>query len=132
MTWVPGSYDPDLNLIFWPTGNPGPWNGSVRPGKNIGTSSIIAFDGDTGAIKAQFQFVPHDMWDYDNIAQPMLVDITKDAQQRLSPRGSARREAEGSPWAAAARCGRLGEEPSCSPQRHDLAPPCRRRTEHSW
>ncbi len=80
-TWTTGAYDEKQNLIFWPTGNPGPWNGSVRPGKNIGTASIIAFDGDTGAIKAQFQFVPHDMWDYDNIGQPMLIDITKDGKK---------------------------------------------------
>ncbi len=73
-TWTTGAYDEKAGLIYWPTGNPGPWMGAARPGDNIGSSSIIAFDAETGAIKGQFQFVPHDLWDYDTIAQPILID----------------------------------------------------------
>jgi alcohol dehydrogenase (cytochrome c) len=80
-TWTTGAYDAKQNIIFWPTGNPGPWAGTVRPGANVGSASMIAFDGDTGAIKGQFQMVPHDLWDYDTISQPMLIDIKRDGKK---------------------------------------------------
>jgi len=80
-TWTTGVYDVKQNLIFWPTGNPGPWAGTVRPGDNVGTTSMIAFDGDTGAIKGQFQMVPHDLWDYDTISQPILVDTAHNGKK---------------------------------------------------
>jgi len=79
-TWTTGYYDEKQNLIFWPTGNPGPWAAFVRPGANAGSSSLIAFDGDTGAIKGQFQAVPHDEWDYDTISQPFAVDFEKNGK----------------------------------------------------
>jgi len=79
-TWTTGYYDEKQNLIFWPTGNPGPWAAYVRPGANAGSSSLIAFDGDTGAIKGEFQAVPHDMWDYDTISQPFAVNFMKDGK----------------------------------------------------
>lgn len=79
-TWSTGAYDPKQNLIFWGTGNPGPWAGAVRPGDNLNTVSTIAFDGDTGAIKMHFQYVPHDLWDYDNITPPMLIDVKRDGK----------------------------------------------------
>ena len=81
-TWTTGLYDQKQNLIFWPTGNPGPWSGTVRPGDNIGSSSMIAFDADSGAIKGQFQFVPHDLWDYDTISQPIMVDYNRRSWMR--------------------------------------------------
>jgi alcohol dehydrogenase (cytochrome c) len=80
-TWSTGVYDPKQNLIFWGTGNPGPWAGTVRPGDNVGTVSTIAFDGDTGAIKGQFQYIPHDLWDYDNITPPVLVDVVHNGKK---------------------------------------------------
>ncbi|MGH9631326.1 MAG: pyrroloquinoline quinone-dependent dehydrogenase, partial [Bryobacteraceae bacterium] len=74
-TWVTGSYDPGLNLIYWGTGNPSPdWNGEVRKGDNLYSSSVIAVDADTGKLKWHFQFTPHDVHDYDSVQIPVLVD----------------------------------------------------------
>jgi len=75
-TWLTGSYDPQLNLIYWGTGNPGPdWNGEVRKGDNLYSSSVLALDGDTGELVWHFQFTPHDVWDWDSIQIPVLADI---------------------------------------------------------
>jgi alcohol dehydrogenase (cytochrome c) len=75
-TWVTGSYDPKLNLIYWGTGNPGPdLNGDVRPGDNLYTCSLVALDADTGKLKWHFQFTPHDVHDWDAISDPIPVDI---------------------------------------------------------
>lgn len=75
-TWITGSYDPDLNLIYWGTGNPGPdWNGDVRLGDNLYSDSALALNGDTGEIAWHFQFTPHDVHDYDAIQVPILADI---------------------------------------------------------
>ena len=74
-TWVTGSYDPDLNLIIWGTGNPAPdWNGDVRPGDNLYSDCAIAVDADTGRLKWHFQMVPHDVHDWDSVQIPVLVD----------------------------------------------------------
>ncbi len=74
--WTTGSYDPDLNLIYWGVGNPGPdWNGDPRPGDNLYTSSVIALDADTGKLKWHFQFTPHDEFDFDATQIPVLADI---------------------------------------------------------
>ena len=74
-TWVTGSYDPQLNLIIWGTGNPSPdWNGDSRPGDNLYTDSAIALDADTGQLKWHFQFIPHDVHDWDAVQVPVLVD----------------------------------------------------------
>jgi alcohol dehydrogenase (cytochrome c) len=74
-TWVTGSYDPELNLIYWGTGNPGPdWNGDVREGDNLYSDSLIAVDADTGKLKWYFQFTPHDVHDWDSTAVPILMD----------------------------------------------------------
>jgi alcohol dehydrogenase (cytochrome c) len=75
-TWITGSYDSDLNLIYWGTGNPGPdWNGDVRLGDNLYSDSALALNGDTGEIAWHFQFTPHDVHDYDSIQVPILADI---------------------------------------------------------
>jgi alcohol dehydrogenase (cytochrome c) len=75
-SWITGTYDPDLNLVYWGTGNPGPdMNGDVRPGDNLYTCSLIAFDPDTGKMKWHFQFTPHDTHDWDAVADTMLVDL---------------------------------------------------------
>ena len=74
-TWVTGSYDPELNLIYWGTGNPGPdWNGEVRRGDNLFSCSVIALDADSGRLRWYFQFTPHDVHDYDSVQIPILVD----------------------------------------------------------
>jgi alcohol dehydrogenase (cytochrome c) len=73
--WVTGSYDPDLNLTYWGTGNPGPdWNPEQRPGDNLYSDSVVALDADTGRLKWHFQFTPNDPYDYDSAQIPVLVD----------------------------------------------------------
>ncbi len=73
--WLTGSYDPDLNLTYWGTGNPGPdWNPTVRPGDNLYSDSVVALDADTGKLRWHFQFTPHDQWDWDAVQTPVLVD----------------------------------------------------------
>ena len=75
-TWITGTYDPELNLTYWGTGNPGPdMNGDVRPGDNLYTCSVVALDADTGELKWHFQFTPHDVHDWDAISDPVLVDL---------------------------------------------------------
>src|SRR3989454_4429716 len=74
--WTPGSYDPELNLVYWGTGNAGPdWNGDPRPGDNLYTCSVVALDADTGKLKWHYQFSPHDEFDYDSTQVPVLADI---------------------------------------------------------
>ncbi len=82
-TWITGSYDPDLNLVYWGTGNPGPdWNGDVRMGDNLYSDSVLALDGDTGEMSWYFQFTPHDVHDWDAIQIPVLADIEMEGQRR--------------------------------------------------
>jgi alcohol dehydrogenase (cytochrome c) len=74
-TWLTGSYDPALKLLYWGTGNPGPdWNGDTRVGDNFGTSSVVALDIETGKRRWSFQFTPHDVHDWDANQIPVLVD----------------------------------------------------------
>ncbi|MBI3400331.1 MAG: PQQ-dependent dehydrogenase, methanol/ethanol family [Acidobacteria bacterium] len=74
-TWLTGSYDPQLKLLYWGTGNPGPdWNGDSRLGDNFGTSSLVALDIETGKLRWSFQFTPHDVHDWDANQIPVLVD----------------------------------------------------------
>jgi alcohol dehydrogenase (cytochrome c) len=74
-TWVTGSYDAAQDTIVWGVGNPAPdWNGDVRPGDNLYSDSAIALDADTGRLKWHFQFVPHDVHDWDAVQVPVLVD----------------------------------------------------------
>jgi alcohol dehydrogenase (cytochrome c) len=76
-TWLTGSYDPELNLIYCGTGNPGPeYNGDVRPGDNLFSCSLLALDPDTGTLKWHFQFTPHDTRDWDATQVPVLLDST--------------------------------------------------------
>jgi len=77
MTWMTGTYDPDLNLVYWGTGNAGPdYNGLEREGDNLYTASIVALDADTGKLRWHYQFTPHDIWDYDSTQMPVLADLT--------------------------------------------------------
>ena len=74
--WVTGSYDPDLNVTYWGVGNPGPdYNGDERAGDNLYSDSVVALDADTGKLKWHFQFTPHDVFDYDSVQIPVLVDL---------------------------------------------------------
>jgi alcohol dehydrogenase (cytochrome c) len=74
--WVTGSYDPETNLTFWGTGNPGPdYNGDNRMGDNLYSSSVFAIDADTGKLKWYYQFSPHDEFDWDSTQTPVLADI---------------------------------------------------------
>jgi len=74
-TWVTGSYDPDLDLLYWGTGNPGPdYDGTVREGDNLYSDSVIALSGATGKMKWHFQFLPHDVNDLDSNQIPVLLN----------------------------------------------------------
>jgi alcohol dehydrogenase (cytochrome c) len=76
-TWLTGTYDPALNLIYWGTGNPNPdWDGTARPGDNLYTGSLVALDADTGALKWHYQYTPHDTHDWDANEVPVLADMT--------------------------------------------------------
>jgi len=75
-TWGWFSYDPQLNLVYYGTGNPGTWNPSQRPGDNKWSMSIFARDLDTGMAKWVYQMTPHDEWDYDGVNEMPLVDLT--------------------------------------------------------
>jgi len=76
-TWVTGTYDPDLNMLYWGTGNPNPdWDGSNRPGDNLYTAALLAIDADSGKLKWHFQFTPHDTHDWDANQVPVLADVT--------------------------------------------------------
>ncbi len=75
-TWVTGSYDPKSDTIFWGVGNPGPdWDSQYRPGDNLYTDSTIALDANSGKIKWHFQHTPNDPYDYDSVAENVLVDL---------------------------------------------------------
>ncbi len=78
--WITGNYDPETNLSFWGTGNGGPWMGDQRPGDNLYTSSVIAVDVATGAIKGHFQYHPNDSWDWDEVSPPILIDYRRDGR----------------------------------------------------
>ncbi|MEO8029903.1 MAG: PQQ-dependent dehydrogenase, methanol/ethanol family [Gemmatimonadota bacterium] len=82
-TWVTGSYDPALGLIYWGVGNPGPdWNGDSRPGDNLYTCSLLAIDAATGTLRWHFQFTPHDTHDWDATEIPVLFDGLLKGRQR--------------------------------------------------
>jgi len=82
-TWMPGTFDPELNTIFWGTSNPAPdFDGGPRPGDDLYTDCLLALDPDTGKLKWYFQFTPHDLFDYDAVETPVLVDTTFRGQPR--------------------------------------------------
>ena len=82
-TWMTGSYDPDLNLVYWGTGNPGPdYDGTVREGDNLYSDSVVALDADSGEMQWYFQFTPHDIHDWDSTQIPILADAVFDGQER--------------------------------------------------
>src|SRR6516165_5171799 len=79
-TWGWYSYDPDLNLIYYGSGNPSTWNPVQRPGDNKWSMTIFARDPDTGVAKWVYQMTPHDQWDYDGINEMILADINVKGQ----------------------------------------------------
>jgi len=82
-TWMPGSFDPELNTIYWGTSNPSPdFEGTVRPGDDLYTDCLLALDPDSGKLKWYFQFTPHDLFDYDAVETPILIDATYKNQPR--------------------------------------------------
>jgi PQQ-dependent dehydrogenase (methanol/ethanol family) len=81
-TWGWYSYDPDLDLIYYGTGNPGTWNPSQRPGDNKWSMTIFARDPDDGMAKWVYQKTPHDEWDYDGVNENILVDQEIDGEMR--------------------------------------------------
>ena len=75
-TWLTGSYDPSLDLVYWGVGNPAPaFNGDVRPGDNLFTDSLVALHARTGKLAWYFQFTPHDEHDWDAAQTPILADL---------------------------------------------------------
>lgn len=82
-TWMPGTYDGELNTLYWTTSNPAPdFEGSVRPGDDLYTDCLLALDPDTGKLKWYFQFTPHDLFDYDATETPVLINATYKGQPR--------------------------------------------------
>ncbi len=81
-TWGWTTYDPDLNLIYYGTGNPSTWNPSQRPGDNKWSMTIMARDPDTGMAKWFYQMTPHDEWDFDGVNEKILVDQEIDGKMR--------------------------------------------------
>jgi alcohol dehydrogenase (cytochrome c) len=74
-TWMPGTYDPELDTVYWTTSNAAPdFDGSSRPGDDLYTACVLAIDPSTGKLKWYFQFTPHDVYDYDANETPVLVD----------------------------------------------------------
>ena len=81
-TWGWFSYDPDLDLVYYGSGNPGTWNPVQRPGDNRWTMTIFARDPDDGMAKWVYQTTPHDEWDYDGVNELILADIEVKGQMR--------------------------------------------------
>jgi alcohol dehydrogenase (cytochrome c) len=74
-TWITGSYDPELDLTYWGTGNPAPWASQSRPGDNLFASSVLALRPKTGEVVWHYQFTPGDQYDYDAVWELILADI---------------------------------------------------------
>ena len=83
-TWGWFTYDPDLNLVYYGSGNPGTWNPSQRPGDNKWSMTIFARDANTGVARWVYQMTPHDEWDYDGVNEMILVDNLTIRGQRVN------------------------------------------------
>jgi lanthanide-dependent methanol dehydrogenase len=81
-TWGWMSYDPELNLVYYGSGNPGTWNPVQRPGDNRWSMTIFARDPDTGMAKWVYQMTPHDEWDFDGVNEMILADLEMDGEMR--------------------------------------------------
>jgi PQQ-dependent dehydrogenase (methanol/ethanol family) len=78
--WI--TYDPESNLIFYGTGNPGVWNPELRPGDNKWTCGIFARDADTGMARWYYQLNPHDLFDHDAVNENLVLDLPINGQTR--------------------------------------------------
>ena len=81
-TWITGSYDPELDLVYWGTGNAGAWNPVNRKGDNLYAASVIAVRPKTGEVAWHYQFVPNDVFDWDSLWELILADINFEGQKR--------------------------------------------------
>lgn len=82
-TWMPGTYDPALNTLYWTTSNAAPdFVGETRPGDDLYTACVVALDADSGKLKWYFQFTPHDLYDYDATETPVLIDTRENGATR--------------------------------------------------
>jgi alcohol dehydrogenase (cytochrome c) len=82
-TWMTGTYDPQLDLLYWPVGNPGPdFFGDEREGDNLYTDSVVALEAKTGKLRWYYQFTPHDVHDWDAQEPPVLVDANWQGRPR--------------------------------------------------
>jgi len=81
-TWLTGSYDPELDLVYWGTGNPGPWNPTVRPGDNLFTCAVLAIRPKTGQVAWYYQFTPNDPIDFDGNNEMILAERNIGGQNR--------------------------------------------------
>lgn len=82
-TWLTGTYDPELDTIYWPIGNPAKeYDGTDRGGDNLYSDSIVALEPKTGKLKWHYQFTPHDLWDWDATETPLLVNADWEGQPR--------------------------------------------------
>jgi alcohol dehydrogenase (cytochrome c) len=77
-TWITGSYDPELDLVFWGTGNPAPWNPLNRLGDNLHTNSVLAIQPKTGKVVWHYQMTPSDPFDYDGVNEWVQAELTID------------------------------------------------------
>jgi alcohol dehydrogenase (cytochrome c) len=82
-TWMPGTYDPELNTLYWTTSNAAPdFVGDSRPGDDLYTACVLALNADTGELRWYFQFTPHDLYDYDANETPVLVEAEDNGRPR--------------------------------------------------
>jgi alcohol dehydrogenase (cytochrome c) len=82
-TWMPGTYDPELDTLYWTTSNAAPdFDGDGRPGDDLYTACVLAIDASTGKLKWYFQFTPHDVYDYDANETPVLMDTEENGAPR--------------------------------------------------
>ena len=75
--WITGTYDPQLNLTYWGTGNAAQWIGDQRPGDNLYSASVLALDADSGKLRGYHQYHWNDSWDWDEVSAPILMDVKR-------------------------------------------------------
>ena len=78
--WI--TYDPESNLVYYGTSNPGAWNPDLRPGDNLFSTAVMARDANSGTLKWAYQYTPHDMWDYDGVNEHIVADIPVNGTDR--------------------------------------------------
>ena len=103
-TWLGGTYDPDLGLAYFGTGNPSPWNSYLRPGDNLYSCSTVAIDVTTGQIVWHFQNTPNDGWDFDGVNEFVTFDLT---QEGKTVRAGGKADRNGFFYVNDAKTGRL-------------------------